>query len=535
MIIVIFIIWIILSVLLINTLNWELFLGYNFINQIAIIGVLVWLIFTLLFACYHLCSFLFSLYYRYITIVKKNYTNTPLVAILYTCKNDFSEEAVNALLKQTYLNYDIYILDDSDDKNEIIRINQYLACHEEKIILVRRNSNKGFKAGNINNAIKALENEYKYINIIDADEIIPDNFVKDLVAIAEANSEFVFIQGAHSQYGLSNYSKSTGANIDLHWNYFLPARNKSGFLFFYGHGALFRLNEIKEMGGLPEIVSEDIALTALLLSKRQRGYFAQEVISSIEAPITYNAFRRKNKKIIQGTLEFYKNYSRQFFTSKNVSFLDKTDLILASLTIYLPVFYLFFILFLHIIIPVVGLIKYGTILQSNYWHLAKFYSDDLFVFFVAFTIIAPLCYALPSIIKHPIKSILRILRMGTIYLSGTICFSIAFIEWFFNKKVQFIPTGDRSKRELHFKFNKLEFAIGFLFVFISIIMRIPFLLALGLSLMFIPIILKNNLKTRISRFLTLVPFLVIFLILFNQPIEAMGIIGITGFMAMANP
>ncbi len=535
MIVIVFIVWIVLVSILLQNLPWEVFLSFDITNKIAIIGVLVWVIFTLLFACYNLFSFLFSLIYRYKYKIGKNHSNTPPVALFYTCKNDFSKNAIIALKKQDYKNCNVYILDDSTDTNEIKSIDQFLKPFKKDINIIRRIDNEGYKAGNINNAIRIIGKKYKYICIIDADEIVPINFVTELVSIAEANPEYVFIQASHVQYGITEYSKSTGDGIDLHWNYFLPARNKNGFLFFYGHGALLRLKEIIDMGGIPEIVSEDIALTAAYRTKGLRGYFTHEVTSYVEVPLSYNSFRRKNRKIIQGTLEFYYKHSKQFFMSSNVPFFEKIDLVLASMTIYLPVIYLLFVLFLHVIMPLVSVIFNSTLIHAKYWGLTEFYFSNLFLWLVGFTIVSPLLYVIPSFIRQPIKSFFSIFRLGTIYLSSTVYFTRAFLDWFKKDKIDFIPTGDRSTVSKKIKFINSEFLIGLVLVAISIITQLPFLLALGLSLIFVPFLLKNNLKTKMSRFLTLIPFFIIFIILFNQPFEALGMIGMTGFLAMANP
>ncbi len=94
----------------------------------------------------------------------------PPVALLYVTYNDVLPKAVNTLERQSYLNYDIFILDDSTD--EICK--RFLDTIGYKII--RRDNRKGYKAGALNNWLNLYGNIYKYFIISDADSIFEDDF-----------------------------------------------------------------------------------------------------------------------------------------------------------------------------------------------------------------------------------------------------------------------------------------------------------------------------------------------------------------------
>ncbi|MBK6781199.1 MAG: hypothetical protein IPG75_16920 [Gemmatimonadetes bacterium] len=57
--------------------------------------------------------------------------------------------------------------------------------------------------------------------------------------------------------------------IDIHWRWYHPLRNRYGFVMLLGHGAVVRREVWEEVGGFPEIVSEDLAFS---LRARQHGW-----------------------------------------------------------------------------------------------------------------------------------------------------------------------------------------------------------------------------------------------------------------------
>src|SRR5205085_2057210 len=220
--------------------------------------------------------------------------------------------------------------------------------------------------------------------------------------IAEGNKELGFVQASHHEYGETEYGKQTGEGISLHWNYFLPARNRFGFVYFYGHGALLRFKALIAVGGFPEVVSEDIALTTRLREAGYRGYYAHDIKCQEETPPSYQAFRRRNKKITSGTLEFLVRFYPSFLRSPNVSLVEKFDLLIASSIIYLPIPFVGFLCILYFIMPLLSeWPNLGSLLPIkgiSAQHLRAtaamfgplWYWDSLA--FIFFTVFAPLCY-----------------------------------------------------------------------------------------------------------------------------------------------
>jgi cellulose synthase/poly-beta-1,6-N-acetylglucosamine synthase-like glycosyltransferase len=421
--------------------------------------------------------------------------------------NDIKEKAVNACLNQNYPNFAVYVLDDSSSDKEQQIVDSLQRKYENKLFVIRRKTRSGYKAGNLNNALKQIGKAYTYVCIVDSDEIIPITFLRDLVSILEKNENLGFVQAAHHQYSETDYGKYVGDNIDLHWKYFLPARNLFGFVYSYGHGVLLRTKVLLEIGGFPEIVSEDIAVSTKIRESGYKGYYAYDVESLEEVPPSYQAFRRRNKKIVGGTLEFFYKYSWQFFRAKNISIIEKMDLFLTLSVIYLPILFLFYVL-----------ATYAIILSGNNLKMTTIFNNIHFLSYFFFTIFAPLVYLIPNLIKSPLRVLMHILRMGTVYLSTCVQTAGITVKWLMDKKTSFVPTGDR----IHVNSSNspvVESLIGLGFIVIGTLTTSLYLIAIGLSLIFVVFMVKSKEQRKFTLFLLPIPILITLIALFGAPVS----------------
>jgi len=503
--------------------------------KIIAIIILIWIIVSSFYGSYHIVSFFFSIMSkRFGKRITKDYIRTPKVAILYPCMNDLKEKAILSLLNQDYPNYHIYILDDSTISEEQEKASR-LRDRYYDISLIHRPNRRGFKAGNLNYALEQIKDSYKYFAVMDADELIPPDFLMETVAIAESNPEIGFVQASHRQYGDTEYGKKTGDGMDLHWSYFLPARNQFGFVYFYGHGALIRTKACIEAGGFPEIVAEDIGVAVKMRNFGYRGYYASDIICQEEVPPTYAAWRKRNGKVIRGTLEFLATMFPLFVKSRNISLVEKLDLMISSSLLFLPIPFFIFVLLLHVIMPFFSNDSYSI---SSAWFGAsdtRYIHTSMGIFkplwswdtllFTLFTIFAPLCYLAPNFIRSPFRVIRYVWKMNTIHLSGTIhTFSETF-AWLFTHRAIFCVTGSKSGHSSDFSGIYIESIAGLLMLFCSAFTGSLCLAAVGLSIAIIPLLMRTNLKGWLCPILVLLPMAFILFTFCTIPLSMLGVTG----------
>jgi cellulose synthase/poly-beta-1,6-N-acetylglucosamine synthase-like glycosyltransferase len=458
--------------------------------------------------------------------------------------NDLKEKAVLSFLNQNYPTYHLYLLDDSTILEEQIKADKFEVEHPEHVSVIRRPNRRAFKAGNLNYALEQIKHIYKYFAVMDADEIVPPHFLSETVAIAESNPSIGFIQTCHKQYGDTTYGQKTGDGIDLHWSYFLPARNRFGFVYFYGHGALIRTKACLEAGGFPEIVAEDVALAAKMREVGYHGYYADDIICYEETPSSYAAWRKRNGKVVRGTLEFLTRVFPSFARSDKVSTIEKLDLLISSSILFLPVLFLCFLVLLHGVMPFFMKDSYSISCSQfgapdrGYIHTAMGLFRPLWgwdtLLFTIFTIFAPLCYLIPNLIRSPLKVTQHIWRMTAIHLSGTIHIFSETLGWLLTHRAVFNATGNNTKNHKKTLGINIEGTIGLLILTCSVFTGSLCLMAVGLSTALVPLLTGNNMKGRLCATLVLLPMALILLTFFVIPLHMLGITGVLVGVAFAH-
>lgn len=276
-------------------------------------------------AYFWLCSikdFMYSFMYvsqkkrllsRYDSIFNHELTKEELnkkVLLLYCTCNDFNSRALEASMNQDFDNYETIILDDSKDQKYITEINQFAYNHDVKVI--RREDKRGFKAGNINNYLQKVRKEdYDYIVILDSDEIIPSNFIKESLKYFSHSKKVGVIQAAHYATVSTNvYQDLLGMSIDSTSETAQISKNFYGANALIGHGMIISKECYVKTGGFPYVVAEDISFAIALKKAGFDIIYAPNIKCFEEFPNDYIFTKKRQCKWTQGNVEYMKKYSK---------------------------------------------------------------------------------------------------------------------------------------------------------------------------------------------------------------------------------
>lgn len=117
----------------------------------------------------------------------RKFKKVSIILLNYNTSNDLIE-CINSLENIDYPNYEIIVIDNCSNKNEIRKLESYLE-KREKCIFIKNDKNTGFAGGN-NLGIKyALENKTDYILLLNSDTLVNENFLSVLVDTAEKDKE----------------------------------------------------------------------------------------------------------------------------------------------------------------------------------------------------------------------------------------------------------------------------------------------------------------------------------------------------------
>ncbi|TEU17518.1 MAG: hypothetical protein E3J21_08175, partial [Anaerolineales bacterium] len=254
-----------------------------------------------------------------------------------------------------------------------------------------------------------------------------------------------------------------GIGIDIHWRWYQPLRNKYGFVMLLGHGAVLRRECWEKIGGFPEIVSEDLAYAIRLRDEGWYGRFVEDVTCYEEFPESVRSFRVRHMKWTRGTCELLATELKRLILSKNISLVEKLDILFPVMKLPLSVFLFPFMICASLIIPnmwgfsnPVNVMAYGQgftlAIDPSNAVFDIFFGLDFFLI-TLLTFIAPILCFIVELAPRPLY-LLRFLCHSAVLYAGLCPLStVGVLTYLATGKAAFLVTGDRnafSERQLRF-------------------------------------------------------------------------------------
>jgi cellulose synthase (UDP-forming) len=202
-------------------------------------------------------------------------------------------------------NKQIYVLDDG-------RREATLALAQELgVEYITRHGNAFFKAGNLNNGLRQIWEEF--VIVVDADFALRPNFIErtlplfcdpEIAAVQTpqiySNEDTLFARG-------SKYLQT------VFYNYLQPGRNLLDSSFCVGTNVIYRRAALEEVGGISEIShSEDVFTTLKLLEVGKRVFYLNEPLAVGLAPATLIGFYNQQFRWARGGLTMMFKHSTLF-------------------------------------------------------------------------------------------------------------------------------------------------------------------------------------------------------------------------------
>ena len=142
-------------------------------------------------------------------------TGSDLVSIIipFFNEDEYFESCINSILKQTYSNYEIIIVDDGSEKKFKDKLARYLNLYPNLIKIITHDTNKGVSSAR-NSGISVAQGEY--IAFIDSDDEWMPNKLEHQLSIIKKNS-LDFIHGSY--FILDENENFKGLNKATNMNY----------------------------------------------------------------------------------------------------------------------------------------------------------------------------------------------------------------------------------------------------------------------------------------------------------------------------
>jgi len=506
-----------------------------------------------LYGIYH-CFF-----WAYKLLGRPRPTSPPLgdsrpAAILYTVCNDFKRDAALACINQHYPDFHVYLLDDSTSIAERQRVDVFHAEFRCQTTVVRRPDRSGYKAGNLNHALRHQVRDSVYFAVIDADEVIPPDFLSSTIACFALGDDIAFVQANHEQNPRqpSRFADDLALGIAYHWNIYQPPRNDYGFVIFYGHGAVIRRDIWEQVGGFPEIVSEDLAFATRVRQHGYRGYFLADCVCYEDFPETFPQFRTRHEKWVKGVCQYFHTEFVPFFVSPRVTWPEKADVLMSCVSLFLPALFLIFVFTANAALPLLLAERHTLSVTLFGWSvplMPAFFMEALFKDlwtpdFYLITLVgmfAPVFVYLGAAFRQPGKIFKLLFKSAVPYISLIVVSAWAILGYLFTREAQFTATGDKALSisglngaQSHFNANhpwvfKIETLLGLALTYLSF-MTVNFaLLSISTCLLLSPVVARVGWDGRLVSVLVTLPLAFALLAFASMGVGFMGMQGFSLF------
>lgn len=231
------------------------------------------------------------------------YDELPSVDIFVCSLNegeDILKPTLTAALNIDYPNKNVYLLDDGR-RTEMFELTKKIGCR-----YITRNSNKGYKAGNINNALKQTDGEI--ILVLDADHIPVSTILKELVSNFK-DPNVALIQTPQHFFNLDpfqknlHFEKHVTNEQDLFYRVIEPGLSMWNSTICGGTNFVARRKQLEEAGGFPEdSITEDFALSLKLESKKYRILYYNKPLCSGKSTETFQEYIKQRSRWARGNL-----------------------------------------------------------------------------------------------------------------------------------------------------------------------------------------------------------------------------------------
>lgn len=236
---------------------------------------------------------------------------------IFICTYNESEnilrETINGCKNIEYKNKKIYLLDDGHREN-IKKLAQDLGIN-----YIKRETNEGFKAGNINNALKYTGGEI--IAIFDADHVPVSTFLLELIDYFKDNNTGIvqtpqhFMNPDPFQKNLV-VGKPMSNEQDLFFRVIQPGLAKWNSAICAGTNFLIRREPLLKIGGLPHnTVTEDMDLGLRLKNLGFLIRYHNKPLAVGLAPETFKDYLQQRLRWAAGTIQIFLFNRGLFFKS----------------------------------------------------------------------------------------------------------------------------------------------------------------------------------------------------------------------------
>jgi len=383
-------------------------------------------------------------YYMEITYLrdKGEHLKHKSVAILIPVVNEPLQIIKKTLLAAIEMkgNKKVYLLDDGK-RDELSLLAKTLG-----ISYVKRKDRAFNKAGNLNNALSIIKEEF--VAVFDADFVPKKTFLEKTLPLFVKES-IALVQTPQVYYNEDNFFSKGFKNFqNLFYNYIMPSKSIQNSAICVGTNVIYRKSALDGIGGIPKIDHSEDVNTSLRLHeiKLETLYLNEELAVGLSPTNIISFFNQQFRWSKGGLMMLFRNNT---LLNKNLTFDQRIQYFFSNL------FYLSgIVIFIYLVTPLLAIIFNSSAINPDYfWEWVGKYS----MFFVA-------NFAFYSFIVK--KNLLNSIALGLFcYIPYTRAITAAILNRNFNWKTTNTASSDLVTKLVAPFFPYLITTVAILYLF----------------------------------------------------------------------
>lgn len=171
---------------------------------------------------------------------------------------------------------------------------------------IRREGNAGWKAGNLNNALKVVKPDF--VAVFDSDHAPQPDFLLQIMPYLIADDHLAFVQTPQHYENTREFIAGGSAQAqDVFYRHIQPGKNAFNAAFCVGTNHVFRREALDEIGGFyAGSHSEDIWTSILLHERGWKSFFLPTVLAGGDAPDRVDSYFKQQYRWATGGFEILK-------------------------------------------------------------------------------------------------------------------------------------------------------------------------------------------------------------------------------------
>ncbi len=234
--------------------------------------------------------------------------------------------------------YEIIVGDDSSDPAVSGMIDAFARQCRGRIKVIRRGSNAGFKAGNLNNMLRYAKGEI--IVVFDSDFVPPPDFLRRIVQPFE-DTQIACVQAkwAYMNMRQSPTSKFASTVLMVYHNLLAKLNSRAGVSLLFGSAEAVRKDVLVKLGGWQEgSVTEDVEFSVRALTKGYKTSYIDDLQVPGEVPYNIRGLRTQQRRWAYGNMSAFLRHKKSILFGK-FSLLQRA-LLSATMLGYISSFFL---------------------------------------------------------------------------------------------------------------------------------------------------------------------------------------------------